>query len=78
MKLNPTLNNVSLYVMLLIISGLRGEEISYVFNTKIWNNLSGCNCSNLHVINEDKKNENRYYSVIVINRTVGQKHLIFL
>lgn len=55
-----------------LYSGLRGEEISYAHDASICNNLSGCSCQSLHVV--DKKNG---YSVIVLNRIVGQKHSYF-
>lgn len=64
---------IGILIKFALFSGLRGEEINYVFNTEICNNLSGCNCSNLHVID----NKNNGYSVIVINRTVSQKHSYF-
>jgi intergrase/recombinase len=55
-----------------LYSGLRGEEISYVHDTPICENQSGCNCSNLHVMEK-----NNGYSVVVLNRSVGQKHSYF-
>jgi intergrase/recombinase len=55
-----------------LYSGLRGEEITYTHDTPVCINLSGCNCQNLHII--DKNNG---YSIIVLNRTVGQKHSYF-
>jgi hypothetical protein len=55
-----------------LFSGLRGEEISFAHDNVICNNQSGCNCQNLHVI--DKNNG---YSIVVLNRSVGQKHSYF-
>lgn len=55
-----------------LYSGLRGEEITHVHDTPICNNLAACNCSNLHVLDN-----NIGYLVVVINRTVGQKHSYF-
>ena len=55
-----------------LYSGLRGEEITYVHCTPICNKLSGCGCQNLHIMN--KKDG---YSVVLINRIVGQKHSYF-
>jgi hypothetical protein len=55
-----------------LYTGLRGEEAAYVHKTEICNKLFGCSCSKLHVIG--KKNG---CSVIIINRTVGQKHCYF-
>ena len=55
-----------------LYSGLRGEEISYTHDTPVCNNLSGCNFQNLHII--DKNNG---FSIIVLNRIVGQKHSYF-
>ncbi len=55
-----------------LYSGLRGEEISYAHVAPICDNLSGCGCQSLHVM--DKRNG---HSVIVLNRIVGQKHSYF-
>lgn len=55
-----------------LYSGLRGEEISYAHDTPICENQSGCNCPNLHVMEK-----NNGYSVVVLNRSVGQKHSYF-
>jgi intergrase/recombinase len=63
---------IGILIKFALYTGLRGEEITYVHKTEICNNLFGCNCSKLHVI--DKKNG---YSVIIINRIVGQKHCYF-
>ncbi|HKO65083.1 MAG TPA: integrase [Candidatus Nitrosocosmicus sp.] len=64
--------DIGILIKFALFSGLRGEEITYVHDTPICNNLSGCNCPNLHII--DKENG---YSVIVLNRSVGQKHSYF-
>ncbi|HYF99585.1 MAG TPA: hypothetical protein VD815_05800 [Candidatus Saccharimonadales bacterium] len=55
-----------------LYSGLRGEEMPYVHDTPICNNLSGYNCNNLHLV--DKKFG---YAIVLLNRTVGQKHSYF-
>jgi intergrase/recombinase len=54
-------------------SGLRGEELTYVHDTNVCDNLTGCNCHNLHII--DKPNG---FSIIVLNRIVGQKRSYFV
>jgi intergrase/recombinase len=63
---------IGILIKFALYTGLRGEEITYVHKTEICNNLFDCNCSKLHVI--EKKNG---YSVIIINRIVGQKHCYF-
>ncbi|MGI8832494.1 MAG: integrase [Nitrososphaeraceae archaeon] len=55
-----------------LYSGLRGEEITYAHSTSICNKLSGYGCQNLHVM--DMKDG---YSVVLLNRVVGQKHSYF-
>ncbi len=55
-----------------LFSGLRGEEISYVHDSVICENQLGCICQNLHVMDKDNG-----YSVVVLNRSVGQKHSYF-
>ena len=55
-----------------LYTGLRGEEAAYAHKMEICNKLFGCSCSKLHVIG--KKNG---CSVVIINRTVGQKHCYF-
>src|SRR5919108_5516469 len=67
------LGEIGILIRFALYTGLRGEEIAYVHNTQICDKLFGCNCSKLHVV-EKKKNG---YSVIVINRIVGQKHCYF-
>ena len=62
---------IGILIKFALYAGLRGEEIAYVHNTQICNKLFGCNCSKLHVV------EKNSYSVIVINRIVGQKHCYF-
>ncbi len=54
-------------------SGLRGEEMTYVHDTPLCGNVTGCNCPNLHII--DKPNG---FSIIVLNRIVGQKRSYFI
>jgi intergrase/recombinase len=63
---------IGILIKFALYTGLRGEEISYVRNTEICDKLFGCNCSKLHVVEK-----NSGYSVIVINRIVGQKHCYF-
>jgi intergrase/recombinase len=55
-----------------LYSGLRGEEITFVHTAPICNKLAGCGCEKLHIM--EKKNG---YSIIVLNRIVGQKHSYF-
>lgn len=63
---------IGILIKFALYSGLRGEEITYAHDTPICNKLSGCNCPNLHII--DKGNG---YTVVVLNRTLGQKHSYF-
>ena len=53
-------------------SGLRGKEITHVHQTPICNNLSGCDCPNLHIVEKGGD-----YIVVVLNRIMGQKHSYF-
>lgn len=53
-------------------SGLRGEEITHAHQTPVCNNLSGCDCPNLHIVEKGKK-----FVVIVLNRILGQKRSYF-
>lgn len=55
-----------------LYSGLRGEEITYVHCTPVCNVLSGCGCQNLHIMNKQDG-----YSIVLINRVMGQKHSYF-
>jgi hypothetical protein len=55
-----------------LFTGLRREEIGYLHKKELCNKLFRCNCSSLHVI--EKKNG---HCVIIVNRTVGQKHCYF-
>jgi hypothetical protein len=64
---------IGILIRFALYTGLRGEEIAYVHKIQICDKLFGCNCPKLHVV-EKKKNG---YSVIVINRIVGQKHCYF-
>jgi intergrase/recombinase len=52
-------------------SGLRGEEITHAHQTPICQNLSGCDCEKLHVIEKGK------YVIVVLNRIMGQKRSYF-
>jgi hypothetical protein len=63
---------IGVLIKFALYSGLRGEEITYVHNASICDKLSACNCPNLHKI--DKNNG---YSLIIINRSMGQKHCYF-
>jgi intergrase/recombinase len=63
---------IGILIKFALYTGLRGEEIAYVHNTQICDRLFGCNCPKLHVVEKKKA-----YSVIVINRIVGQKHCYF-
>ena len=63
---------IGILIKFALYSGLRGEEISYVHAASICDKLFVCHCPNLHIL--DKGNG---YLVIVINRTLGQKHSYF-
>lgn len=64
--------DIGVLIKFALYSGLRGEEIAYVHDTSVCSNLGMCNCPNLHVL-ENKSG----YLVVVLNRTVGQKHSYF-
>src|SRR3954454_23119864 len=64
--------DLGLLIKFALFSGLRGEEISFVHDTTICENQSGCNCPKLHVIDKDNG-----YSIVVLNRSVGQKRSYF-
>lgn len=55
-----------------LFGGLRGEEIDYVHDKPVCGKLASCNCENLHVVNKPEG-----FTVVVINRIVGQKHCYF-
>jgi hypothetical protein len=55
---------IGLTVKVGLYSGLRQEEIIYLHNTDICNNLSGCNCNKLHVIKKPKRVNSNYYELI--------------
>ena len=63
---------IGILIKFALYTGLRGEEIAYVHSTQICDKFFGCNCSKLHVVEKYSG-----YSVIVINRIVGQKHCYF-
>ena len=63
---------IGILIKFALYTGLRGEELAYVHRTQTCDKLFGCNCSKLHVVDK-----NSGYSVIVINRIVGQKHCYF-
>lgn len=52
-------------------SGLRGEEITRAHDTQICDKLSGCECSNLHVLEKGK------FVIVILNRIMGQKRSYF-
>ncbi len=64
--------DIGIIIKFAFFSGLRGEEITFAFETAICDSLAGCNCDKLHIIH--KKNG---ISIIVLNRIVGQKHSYF-
>ena len=55
-----------------LFSGLREEEIIYIHNTEICNNLAGCSCNKLHVINKPNG-----LTVIIINWSRAHKKCYF-
>lgn len=55
-----------------LFSGLRGEEIDYVYAKPVCGKLASCSCENLHVVNKLGG-----FTIVVINRIVGQKHCYF-
>jgi intergrase/recombinase len=55
-----------------LFSGLREEELVYVYNKPICQNLSGCICQNLHVLNKPNRT-----SVILIQWHRGHKKCYF-
>jgi len=63
---------IGILIKFALYSGLRGEEISYVHAATICDKLFVCNCPNFHIV--DKNNG---YLVVIINRSVGQKHSYF-
>ena len=71
-SVSEILGEMGTLIKFALYSGLRGEEITYSHSTSICNRLSGCGCQNLHVM--DMKNG---YSVVLLNRVVGQKHSYF-
>ena len=63
---------IGLTVKVGLFSGLREDVIIYIHNTEICNNLGGCNCNKLHVI--DKSNG---VSIIVVNWFRAHKKCYF-
>jgi intergrase/recombinase len=63
---------IGLTVKVGLYSGLRQEEIIYLHNTDICNNLSGCSCNKLHLI----KKSNRL-TVVIMNLFRGHKKCYF-
>jgi len=63
---------LSVLIRFALFTGLRGTEITYVHSKQTCQKLSGCSCEKLHVVTK-----NNGISVIVVNRTVGQKHCYF-
>lgn len=64
--------DLAVLIRFALFTGLRGTEISYVHAKPMCPKLGGCNCENLHVVNKSNG-----VSVIVVNRTMGQKHCYF-
>jgi hypothetical protein len=64
--------DIGVIIKFAFFSGLRGEEITYAYETAICDSLMGCNCDKLHITH--MKNG---VSVVVLNRIVGQKHSYF-
>src|SRR2546430_13449988 len=65
--------NLELYMIKVgLFSGLREDEIIYIHNTEICDNLGGCNCNKLHVI--DKSNG---VTIIVIDWFRAHKKCYF-
>lgn len=64
-------SDVGLIIKFVFFSGLRGEEITYAYETPVCDSLTGCNCNKLHITQKKK------ISIIVLNRIVGQKHSSF-
>lgn len=62
---------MGLIIKFAFFSGLRGEEITHAHQTPLCDKLSGCDCSNLHVIEKGK------FVVVVLNRFLGQKRSYF-
>jgi len=63
---------IGLTVKVGLFSGLREEEIVHIHKTEICDNLGGCDCSKLHVINKRDG-----VSVIVVNWFRGHKKCYF-
>jgi intergrase/recombinase len=63
---------IGLTVKIGLYSGLRQEEIIYLHNTEICNNLSGCSCNKLHVIKKPNG-----LTVIIMNLFRGHKKCYF-
>jgi hypothetical protein len=74
MKILTTFNKGGLAVLLrfALFTGLRGEEISYVYTRAICPKLAACSCENLDVVTKGNG-----MSVIVINRILSQKKCYF-
>ncbi len=53
---------IGLTVKVGLFSGLREEEIIYIHKTEVCNNLGGCSCSKLHVVNKSNG-----LTVVIIN-----------
>ena len=63
---------VSIPYYIKLYSGLRQEEIIYLHNTDICNNLGGCSCNKLHVIKKPNG-----LTVVIMNLFKGHKKCYF-
>ena len=63
--------DIGIIIKIAFFSGLRGEEITYAYETSICDSLAGCDCEKLHIT------QKKDISIIVLNRIVGQKHSYF-
>jgi intergrase/recombinase len=63
---------IGLTVKVGLYSGLRQEEIIYLHNTDICNDLSGCSCNKLHVIKKPNG-----LTVVIMNLFRGHKKCYF-
>lgn len=64
--------DIGIIIKFAFFSGLRGEEITFAHETTICDSLAGCNCDKLHITHKQNG-----VSIIVLNRSVGQKHSYF-
>ena len=69
LKVEGEIGNV---IKFAFFSGLETTEVIYTFETDICPDLTGCDCEKLHIMHKPNG-----YSIIVLNRIVGQKHSYF-